>query len=91
MKNKTNNKRSGDDNNNGSKRQRREISSLISNNDAAFQAIAESQLAMSAAISNLTTGGPTAQVGSTIVAPPAVAPQVTFASEQKGEPHVNQV
>ena len=91
MKNKDNNKRTGDDNKNGSKRQRREISSLITNNDAAFQAIAESQLALTAALSNLTTGGPTAQVGSTIIAPLAVAPQVTFASDQKGEPQVNQV
>ena len=39
-KNTANNKRPGDDNKNGSKRQRCGISSLISNNDAAFQAIA---------------------------------------------------
>ena len=80
-KNKANNKRPGNNrerNDLGSKWQRREISSSISNNEASFKAIFESQLTMTVALTFFTTGGQAAHVGRTIVAPPAMEPRVAF-------------
>ena len=51
---------------------------MISNNKAIFKAISESQLAMTAALTNLAAGSQAVHVGSTVVVLPVTEPRITF-------------
>ena len=62
---------------------KREILSIMSRHDASFKAISESQVALSAALSNLSgPGGQIAHVGSVIIDPVATDPCVTIKEQQ---------
>ena len=63
---------------------------MILNNEATFKAISESQLAMTATLTNLTAGGQDAHVGNTVVAPPATEPRITFVMPSQATTKENQ-